>query len=105
MDTLYGDAGDSRKAEFEAAMIPHAMAAFETPATTPAWAESEYSGRRTYLRTLNDCCNPAFLQDIWLEKSGVQWDVRDLNSDHYPFVSRVEEVATICLEVFEKWRS
>ncbi|KAH7134991.1 hypothetical protein B0J11DRAFT_517282 [Dendryphion nanum] len=104
IETLYGDAPASRKAELEAAMIPHAMAAFETPATAPAWLESEYEGRRTYLRTLNDRCNPAFLQDIWLEKSGVKWDVRDLESDHYPFVSRVEEVGTICLEIFGAWK-
>jgi hypothetical protein len=103
METLYGDADPSLKPQLEAAMIPHALAAFETPATAPAWAESAFDGRRAYIRTLRDNCNPLFLQDMWLRDSGVKWDTADLDASHCPFISRAEDVAKMSIEFFKKW--
>jgi hypothetical protein len=84
-------------------MIPHALAAFETPAGPPAWAESAFDGRRAYIRTLEDRCNPSFLQDAWIEKSGVKWDVADMKSSHCPFISCPEETANIAMDFIKKW--
>lgn len=56
----------------EAAMLPHALKAFKRPATAPAWKEKGFDDRRVCIRTLDDHCNPLFLQDIWIEKSGVK---------------------------------
>jgi pimeloyl-ACP methyl ester carboxylesterase len=100
---LYADADVSLTASLEAAMIPHALAAFETPAPAPAWAEAAFDGRRAYIRTLDDQCNPLFLQDIWLEKSGVKWDVTDLKTSHCPFISVPEEVVSKTVSFIEKW--
>lgn len=75
-------------------MKPHALLAFETKATAPAWADRAFNGRRTYIRTLDDCCNPSFLQDMWLQKSQVEWDVVDFKTGHMPFVSQPEALAT-----------
>lgn len=74
-------------------MIPHAYSAFFGKATAPAWADTAFDGRRAYIRTLDDCCNPTFVQDLWLEKTKVKWDVVDFKSGHMPFVSRPEAVA------------
>ncbi|KAF2260579.1 hypothetical protein CC78DRAFT_589575 [Lojkania enalia] len=52
MDTLYGDVAPEMVPKMEAAMIPHALAAFETPATAPTWADSTFHGRRAYIRLL-----------------------------------------------------
>jgi len=103
METLYGDVDPVLKPKMEAAMIPHALAAFETAATAPAWAEIAFDGRRAYIRTLNDQCNPIFAQDMWLEKSGVQWDTVDMMASHCPFISRPADVAELSVRFFKKW--
>jgi len=103
MPTLYADVDQSLAPTLEAAMIPHGLAAFETPAPAPAWAEPAFEGRRVYFRTLDDQCNPKFLQDIWLEKSGVSWNIVDLKTSHSPFISCPEEVAAKTLSLIDNW--
>lgn len=103
METLYNDVDISLKPKMEAAMIPTALAAFETPSGPPAWAEPAFDGRRAYLRTINDQCNPQFLQDMWLQKSAVKWETVDLQTSHCPFISCPGEVAEICIKIFKKW--
>jgi hypothetical protein len=103
METLYGDVDAQRKREMEAAMLPHALAAFETPATAPAWKEAAFDGRRAYIRALEDQCNPLFIQDLWLEKTGVVWETVDMRSSHCPFISRPQEVVEVCTPFFAKW--
>jgi hypothetical protein len=71
-------------------MNPHALLAFESPATAPAWADKAFEGRRAYIRTLDDCCNPPFLQDAWIKKTKVHWNVVDIKSGHMPFESQPE---------------
>ncbi|RAK95488.1 esterase/lipase family protein [Aspergillus ibericus CBS 121593] len=93
MDILYNDCDRALEAELNAFMQPHALRAFEMPATAPAWAESAFDGRRAYVRTLEDCCNPSSLQDAWLEKSKVEWDVVDFQTGHMPFVSQPRALA------------
>lgn len=103
METLYNDVDVSRKQQLEQAMIPHAVAAFETPAPRPAWAESTFDGRRAYIRTLRDQCIPPFVQDLWIQKSGVSWDTIDVDASHCPFISRVGDLANVSIKLFEKW--
>ncbi|KAJ5094155.1 alpha/beta-hydrolase [Penicillium angulare] len=93
MDILYNDCDRALEPALDKLMQPHGLRAFETPATGPAWAESAYDGRRAYVRTLDDCCNPSVLQDIWLEKSKVEWDVVDFKTGHMPFVSQPQALA------------
>lgn len=84
-------------------MLPHAVSAFQTPAPAPAWAERAFDGRRAYIRTLDDQCNPFFLQEMWLEKSGVEWEVVNLKTSHCPFVSCPEVVAATTVGFIEKF--
>ncbi|PLB52223.1 alpha/beta-hydrolase [Aspergillus steynii IBT 23096] len=93
MDILYNDCDRALEPELATLMQPHALRAFETPATAPAWAESAFDGRRAYVRTLDDCCNPLPLQNIWLEKSKVEWDVVDFKTGHMPFFSQPQALA------------
>jgi hypothetical protein len=93
MDILYNDCDHDLEPEFNKLMQPHALRAFETPATAPAWAESAFDGRRAYVRTLDDCCNPSSLQDLWLEKSRVEWEVVAFETGHMPFVSQPRALA------------
>lgn len=105
METLYNDADMSIKADMEAGMKPHALAAFETPATAPAWSEPVFDGRRAYLKTMDDHCNPVeFAQQPWLLGCGVDWiEVELAGSSHCPFITRPKEVVDCCVPIFKKW--
>lgn len=93
MEVLYNDCDPVRAAELSNAMVPHAYSAFETKSTAPAWADTGFDGRRAYVRTLDDCCNPVAVQDLWRERTGVHWDVAELKTGHMPFVSQPEALA------------
>ncbi|KAJ4302666.1 hypothetical protein N0V90_001555 [Kalmusia sp. IMI 367209] len=105
METLYNDIDSEspKKLQLEAAMIPHALAAFETPAGLPAWAEAAYDGHRAYIRTLDDQTNPLFIQDQWMQDTGVKWDTADIKTGHCPFISQPKRLAELCIAFFEKW--
>ncbi|KAF2119253.1 prolyl aminopeptidase-like protein [Lophiotrema nucula] len=106
-DTLYNDLDDvsysALSQKLEAAMIPNALAAFETPATAPAWAEKGFEKRRAYIRTTHDQTNPAFLQDKWMEDSKVSWEIVKMETGHCPFITNTEETARIVKQVIEGW--
>lgn len=93
MDILYNDCDSALASELEAHMLPHANLAFETKASAPAWADTAFDGKRVYVRTQLDCCNPSVLQDVWLQKSNVQWDVVDFQTGHMPFESQPQQLA------------
>lgn len=101
--TLYGDADPALAPDLEASMTPHAYAAFETKAPAPAWADSGFAGRRGYIRTLDDACNPSFLQDMWIKKSGVEWEMVDFQTSHGPFISQPQKVAETAVRFAEKF--
>ncbi|KAI3329063.1 alpha/beta-hydrolase [Xylariaceae sp. AK1471] len=93
MDVLYNDCAPDLEPELNEFMKPHALQAFETKPSAPAWADKGFDGRRAYVRTLHDHCNPLFLQDLWLEKSKVEWEVVDFKTGHMPFVSQPKDFA------------
>ncbi|GAM87322.1 hypothetical protein ANO11243_053450 [Dothideomycetidae sp. 11243] len=94
MDILYNDCDAARAAELDKYMVPHAPLAFETKPSAPAWADKGFDGRRGYVRTADDACNPASLQDMWLQKSNVEWDVAHFQTGHMPFVSQPKALAS-----------
>ena len=103
MEVLYNDVDASQALELEAGMFPTAIAALETPAPAPAWAEQSFDGRRAYIRTLDDQCNPLSLQEAWIKKSNVEWDVVDLQASHCPFMGRPKDVFHSTIKFIEKW--
>ncbi|KAI9667576.1 MAG: hypothetical protein M1821_000392 [Bathelium mastoideum] len=100
-DVLYSDCDLGLIPTLEAGMIPHSPTSFETPSPPPAWAEQHFNGRRLYVRTINDQCNPIALQDIWIEKSKVEWQTIELHSGHCPFISKIPDLVSI-MESFVK---
>jgi hypothetical protein len=93
MDIVYHDCDLALAEEMNRDTKPHAYHAFLTKAPAPAWACEGFNGRRAYVRTLDDRCNPLPLQDMWLEKSGVSWEIVDLKTGHLPFISKPDLLA------------
>ncbi|KAI0471177.1 Alpha/Beta hydrolase protein [Xylaria cf. heliscus] len=104
MEILYNDCDPTLEPEFAKQMNPHSLLAFSTPATAPGWADNGFDGRRAYVRTLKDCCNPSWLQDQWLEKSKVPWDVINFETGHMPFVSQPEALAATIVRLGNGFR-
>ena len=73
-------------------LLPHAVKAFESPAPAPAWAEEAFAHNLAFLRCTQDAALPTFVQDMFLQRSGVEWVVKDIQSSHSPYASRPQEV-------------
>ena len=86
-----------------ASLDPQALLVFESPTPAPAWAEPAYKGRLAFIRCTQDQATPVWLQDNLLQRGGVEWIVKDLESSHSPFASRPSEVVEIILEFVEKF--
>lgn len=67
----------------------------------PAWADAVYAGRRVFIRCMQDRAAPLAYQDKLLMESGVEWDIRDIESSHSPFISRAGELAAIIVGMAE----
>lgn len=77
--------------------MPQAMKSFLSPLSAPAWAGPEYTGRRVYIRCLQDAALPPAVQTKWLTETEVDWAIIDFDTSHSPFLSRPNELAA-CLE-------
>ena len=86
-----------------AALDPHASLVFESPAPASAWAEPAYQGKLAYLRLTQDRASPPVLQDFLLQRSGVEWIVKEIESGHSPFASKPSEVVETISELVEKF--
>ncbi|KAJ8126908.1 hypothetical protein O1611_g6731 [Lasiodiplodia mahajangana] len=98
MEILYNDCPASLQPELDKFMNPHALQAFETEPSAPAWKDAGFDNRRVYVRTLKDNCNPVSIQNEWIKKTAVQWEVIELETGHMPFVSQPEKVASLVVK-------
>ena len=73
--------------------MPEAEAALSSPSGPPAWPDAVYNGKRAYIQTENDQTIPFVAQDAMVTYSGVEWDVKKLNTSHSPFLSHPKDVA------------
>ncbi|OBT77021.1 hypothetical protein VF21_02883 [Pseudogymnoascus sp. 05NY08] len=102
---LYADVPPSLAATLEASLLPHSLAAFDSAAPAPAWAEPAFAGKVAFLKCLADAALPTFVQDLFIGKSGVKWLVTEVEAGHSPWASRPEELAGIIggwVEVFAR---
>ena len=89
----------------EEALLPHAMLAFESPAPPAAWAEPAYAGNLAFLRCTQDAALPTFLQDLFIQRSGVQWTVKDIEASHSAYASKTEEVVKLVEELARTFKN
>lgn len=102
-EVLFSDVDPAKASELSKALLPHAMLAFESPSPPPAWADPASKGKIAFVRCAKDQALPLFVQDGFIERSGVEWIVRDLDASHSPFASQPQNIVKIVTELAEKW--
>ncbi|KAL8775133.1 MAG: hypothetical protein Q9209_000612 [Squamulea sp. 1 TL-2023] len=105
VETFFNDIDKDTAARLAATLVPHAMLAFDSQASPPAWAEPAYEGRRAFVRCLQDQALPTFIQDMFVQKSGVGWHVKDIDAGHSAYVSRLKEVSEAITGFAEKFEA
>ena len=76
-----------------------AEASFLSPSGPPAWAEPAFNGRRAYIYTLQDMALPLVGQNAIVAASGVDWQIRSINSSHSPFLSQPVTLTSTVLSI------
>jgi hypothetical protein len=98
---FYADVPESIAFEAAAQLRPHSTNALMSPSPPPAWVDPEFSGRRAYIRCSEDKAVPAFLQDLMVQRSAVEWVIREFDTSHSPFLSRPAELAECLVGLVE----
>ena len=98
-DAFYNDLDNEQAAQLVKSLLPHSMRVFDSSAPPPAWAEEDYAGKIASMRCSADQALPLFLQDMFIGNSGVEWDVKAIESSHSPFVSHPQNVVNVLNEM------
>lgn len=102
---LCHDCDPSLESEVQAESVPQGYSCFTSVIPAQSWAEKGFSGRLAYVRTADDKINPAFAQDMWMEGTGVNWDVVTMQTSHAPYLSQPEELAKHLLNFCYKFEA
>lgn len=63
------------------------------------YGTKHYDRRKVYIHTSKDETLPPFAQDLYTEKSGVEWDVKRIETGHSPFLSQPERLSEMVVDV------
>ena len=75
------------------------MKAFLSPVPSIGAFEPLYDGQRAYIHTHIDNTLPISAQEQMLQRSGVDWITKDIDTGHSPFVSQPEKLASVIDEL------
>ena len=101
IETFYNDVEKDTAESLAASLLPHAMLAFSSPAPASAWAQPAFQGKLAFVKCLKDNALPPFLQDMFVERSGVKWAIKEVDTGHSPWVSKPKETAEIMVDLVE----
>ncbi|KAL9624613.1 MAG: hypothetical protein Q9160_001278 [Pyrenula sp. 1 TL-2023] len=94
-ETIYNDLSESSAEALEKTLRPHALKAFDSIVPAAAWAEPAFEGKIAFIKCTMDQGLPPFLQDMFMQRSGVKWIVKEIEASHSPFASKTKEVVEI----------
>jgi hypothetical protein len=87
-----------------ASTMAQGMTSFYSPCPRASWDSDDFKNRVAYIRTLNDTGLPLFVQQMMIDNaSGVDWIVKDIESDHSPQLSKPEKLTEMLLELAKKF--
>ena len=79
------------------------MKSFTDPSPAVFYSEDAYANRRVYIRTSDDQALPPFAQDMFLEQTGVHWDIKRMQTAHSPFLSATKDLVRMMEEILGGW--
>ncbi len=102
-NVFYNDLDEEHAQHLISLFRPFAMRAIDSIAPPPAWTEPEFTGILTYLRCLKDQALSPSLQEWFMQRSGVEWRVQDMEAWHSPFASKPNEVVEIVRKLIQQY--
>ncbi|KAI4179299.1 MAG: hypothetical protein L6R41_007921 [Letrouitia leprolyta] len=99
IQTFYPDVPEdlARKASLD--VLDHSLGIFHVPSGPVYYGTKHYDRRKVYIHTSKDETLPPFAQDLYTEKSGVEWDVKRIETGHSPFLSQPERLSEMVVDV------
>ncbi|CAG9974910.1 unnamed protein product [Clonostachys byssicola] len=104
-EAFFHDCSPKQIAVVSGALKPHSKKSLTSPITTIGWRDSAYDGCRAYIRCSQDKALLIEVQDMFVERSGVQWVVKTLDSSHSPFISMPRELTVAVQEIARDFRA
>jgi len=101
-NVFYHDVAPDGQAAAISALKLQSRTALSTPSSAPAWPDEVYNGRRGYVVALQDHTIPTIAQQMMMKFSGVEWNVKEINTSHSPFVSQPEQLVKEVVELIEE---
>ena len=101
---LWNDLDEELQEKLKPTHLPHSVNAFETPVRKPLWTDSALDGRRVYILTKLDKTFPPEAQKMFVDGSGVDWNVKEVEAGHAAFIGKAEEVAGIIVKAARTWQ-
>ena len=83
---------------------PQSRASLSTPGGPPAWMDSAYDDRRAYWQSLDDQRIPSVAQEGMRQGTGVSWAFKRYPSDHSPFLSYPQALASWMVGEMRSWQ-
>jgi len=105
IEFLFNDAEPLQAEEFAKGHTPHSANVFRTPVVAPLWTEPALNGHRVAIRTMLDTLFPPAAQDAFIESSGVDWRVVEVDGGHEAFLTKPAGVANIITDAVRRWTS
>lgn len=100
---LFNDAPPALQTALAAQHIPTAANVFRTGVLPPLWADEGLEGRRVWLLAMQDATFPPEAARMFMESSGVEWEVVERDVGHCGVVTQPEGVADVVMEAARKW--
>lgn len=79
--------------------IAQGLTSFNSPCPPTTWDSEHFKGRLAYIRTVYDALILLDTQQAMIDGTGVEWIVKDIESDHSPQLSRAEELVGILVDL------
>jgi hypothetical protein len=76
------------------------MTSFYSPIPRASWDSEAFKDTVAYIRTVNDTSLPLFMQQMMIDNAeGVNWILKDIESDHSPQLSQPEKFSALLVEL------
>ncbi|MCJ1358656.1 MAG: hypothetical protein MMC33_008656 [Icmadophila ericetorum] len=102
--TFFADVPSALSNDVIANLDDHSMPSAQSPCPPTHYSHPAYDhGCRVYIRTAQDAALPVFVQDMMIEASACEWDVRRFETSHSPFLSVTGELRDVLVGCAEEW--